>query len=117
MFIITGRIFTINEINPKSAQIVIKKQVRGKQTAIALDVFGFWKEKADALKLKKNDKIRGRAYLKSRLYNNKWYTDLYFREIQLVEEKQTAGGNELNFDDDIIGDVKHLYDKDGNIIF
>lgn len=114
MFILTGKIFTINEISPKVAQIVVKKQVRGKQTAIAIEVYGFWKEKADALKLKKNDKIKGRVYAKSNLYKNKWYSDLYFREIELVEPKAKHGGNLR--DEDIIGDVKHFYDEQGNLL-
>ena len=114
MFIITGKIFTINEISPKVAQIVLKKQVRGKQTAIAIEVYGYWKDKADALKLKKNDKIRGRVYAKSNLYKNKWYSDLYFRDIELCEVKPKTG-RQLG-DEDIIGDVKHIYDEQGNLL-
>lgn len=82
MFEITGRILTIVEISPKSAQIILKKQVKGKQTAIAIDVWGFWKEKMDALKLRKNEKVQGRVYVKSNLYKGKWYTDLYFQDVQ-----------------------------------
>jgi len=87
MFELTGRILTIVEISPKSAQIVLKKQVKGKQTAIAVDVWGFWKEKMDALKLLKGEKIQGRCYVKSNLYKGKWYTDLYFCEVKRYEKK------------------------------
>ena len=88
MYDLTGRILTINEISPKSAQIVIKKTIKGKLSPIAVDIFGFWKEKMDKMKLKKNDKISGRLYIKSRLWKNKWYNDLYFNEITLIEDKK-----------------------------
>lgn len=81
MFDITGRILTINYISEKSAQVVIKKQVRGKQVAIAINIFGFWLEKMKQLKLQKNEKIEGKVFVKSNLYKNKWYTDLYFCEV------------------------------------
>jgi hypothetical protein len=93
MFDITGRILTINEISKKSAQIVIKKTIKGKLSPIAIDVFGLWKEKADKMKLKKNDKIGGRLYIKSRLWKNKWYNDLFFNEIFLIEDKKKQDNN------------------------
>ena len=37
------------------------------------------------MKLKMKDKIRGNIYLKSKLYNGKYYTDISFNEIYLVE--------------------------------
>ena len=81
MFEIVGRILTINQLSPKSSQVVIKKQVKGKVTPIAIEVYGYMKQKLDALKLQKNDKIVGKFSLKSNLYKGKWYTDLCFDEI------------------------------------
>jgi hypothetical protein len=83
MYSITARILTINVLSDKSAQIVLKKQVHGKQVAIAIEVYGFWKEKFDALKLKPKDKITGTFYISSRLYKGKWYTNLNFvKQVQ-----------------------------------
>lgn len=87
MFEIVGRILTINKVSDKVSQVVIKKQVQGKQTPIAIDVFGFYKDKMEDLKLMKNDKIQGRVYIKSNLYKGKWYTDFYFKDIKRYEPK------------------------------
>jgi hypothetical protein len=87
MFVIQGRILTLNKLNDKSVQVVIKKQVKGKQTPIAIEVFGFWKDKMDALKLQKNDKIQGKVFAKSNLFKGKWYTNLYFNEIIKCDDK------------------------------
>jgi len=82
MFEISARILTIHLISEKSAQVVLKKQVKGKQVAIAINIFGFWKEKFDNLKLQKNDKITGRVFVKSEFYKTKWYTEFYFNEVK-----------------------------------
>ena len=87
MFEIVGRILTINKVSDKVSQVVIKKQVQGKPTPIAIDVFGFYKDKMEALKLMKNDKIQGRVFVKSNLYKGKWYTDFYFKDIKRYEPK------------------------------
>lgn len=85
---VTGRVFHINLLNQKVIQVIIKKKVRGKTTPIAFDVLGFWKDKVlNELRLKKNDKIRGRVELKSRLYNGKYYTDVVLKNIEIVPEK------------------------------
>lgn len=85
---ITGRVFHINHLNPKVIQVVIKKKVRGKTMPIAFAVLGFWKDKVvNELKLKKNDKIRGRVEMKSKLYNGKYYTDVVLYDIELVPDK------------------------------
>jgi hypothetical protein len=53
---------------------------------VAITIKGYWKDKAlKEMKVKMKDKIRGNLYLKSNLYNGKWYTDVFFREIYLVE--------------------------------
>jgi hypothetical protein len=87
MFLLTGRIFTINVISEKSIQIVLKKQSKGKQVLISVNVFGKWKYKADNLKLKKNDKISATLYINANLFKGKFYNDLYFEEIELYSEK------------------------------
>lgn len=55
---------------------------------IAFVALGYWKDKVvNELKLKKNDKIKGRIELKSNLYNGKYYTDVLMVDIELVPEK------------------------------
>lgn len=92
--IITGRIFDIVILNDKIAQIVLRKKDREKILPVSISVMGYWKDKAlNELKLKPKDKIRGNLYLKSRLYNGRYYTDAFFREIILVEKApQKLGG-------------------------
>jgi len=87
MFEIKGKIVTIHKVSDKVSQIILKKQVRGKPTLIGIALFGFWKEKMEALKLSKNDTIKGKFYLKSNFYKERWYTDIYFQEIEKVEPK------------------------------
>ena len=118
MFVITGRVLTIHKLSDKASQIVLKKTVKGKMTPIAIDVFGFWKDKMEEMKLSKNDKIKGTVYVKSNLYKNKWYTDLYFKEIEWVQTKAKPSKNGYRYsEDDIIGDNKRLYDENGNFLF
>jgi len=83
--VITGRIFEIIVLSEKVAQIVInKKDSKGKVIPIAISVVGFWKDKA--MNLKQKDKIRGNLYFKSNLYNGKYYTDVQFKEIDVLEQ-------------------------------
>lgn len=85
--IIVGRIFDIVVISEKVAQIVLKKKMNDKIVPVAISIFGFWKDKAiNEMKLKGKDKIRGKVYMKSKIYNGKYYTDVYFKEIMLIEE-------------------------------
>lgn len=84
---ITGRIFDIVIVNDKVAQIVIRKKDRDKIFPVSITVMGYWKDKAlKELKLKPKDKIKGNLYLRSRLYKGKYYTDVFFRDIILVEK-------------------------------
>ena len=87
MFDIVGKILMINIISKQSAQVVIEKQIKGKKTPIAINIFGYWKDKMDSLKLQPKEKIEGRVYVKSNLYNGKWYTDLYFKGIDRYVQK------------------------------
>lgn len=118
MFDITGRILTINKISEKSAQIVIKKTIKGKLSPIAINVFGLWKEKMDNMRLKKNDKISGRVYIKSNLWKNKWYNDLYFNEIFLIEDKKKKSNENDLFttEDGGIGNKFIIDEETGEIL-
>jgi len=85
--VITGRIFDIVVLNEKVAQIVLKKKIADKIVPVAICVFGYWKDKAiKEMKLKPKDKIKGNVYLKSKIYNGKYYTDVYFKEVLLIED-------------------------------
>lgn len=84
--IYTGRIFDIVHVSDKVAQIILKKKDKDKVVPVAIKVMGYWRDKAiNEMKLKPKDKIRGNLYLKSNLYQGKYYTDVFFREIFLVE--------------------------------
>jgi hypothetical protein len=89
--IITGRIYDIVIINDKVAQIVLKKKLNDKIVPVAISIFGYWKTKAiEEMKVKLKDKIRGNVYLKSNIYKGKYYTDIFFKEIYFVNEKQDS---------------------------
>ena len=84
--IYTGKVFDIVEESNLVAKIVLRKKIADKFVLVAVSVFGFWKDKLlIEQKLKKKDKIRANLYLKSRLYNGKYYTDVYFKEVHIVE--------------------------------
>ena len=83
--VITGRVFEVIIVNDKVAQIIInKKDSSGKIIPIAISVVGFWKDKI--MNLKQKDKIRGNLYFKSNMYNGKYYTDVQFKEIEIIEK-------------------------------
>jgi hypothetical protein len=109
MATITGRIFDIVVIKDNIAQIVLRKKCMDKIVPLAITVYGFWKDKAiKELQLKAKDMIRGNLYMRSRLHNGKYYTDLFFREIFVVE-RAPIKMNELfhkepNIEEDL-GDV------------
>jgi hypothetical protein len=85
--ILQGKIFDIIVINEKVAQIVIRKKLGEKIVPVAVSVFGYWKDKAlNELKLKPKDKIKGNLYIKSKLFNGKYYTDIFYKDIVLVDE-------------------------------
>ena len=122
MFDIVGKILMINIISDKSAQVVIEKQIKGKKTPIAINIFGFWKDKMETLKLLPKEKIEGRVYVKSNLYNGKWYTDLYFKGIDRYVQKPKFKKPESNlnlFDEDENKGINYqpVYDDNGNILF
>jgi hypothetical protein len=116
--ILVGRIFDIVIINDKVAQIVLRKKLNDKIVPVAISVFGYYKDKAlKDLKLKAKDKIKGNIYLKSKLYNGKYYTDIYFKDIFVVEKAPTNGQTlfdkeEKNDSDDLI-----MVDKNTGEIF
>jgi hypothetical protein len=102
--VLSGRIFEIIIVNEKVAQIVInKKDKNGKVIPITVSVVGFWKDKIANLKQK--DKIRGSLYLKSNLYNGKYYTDVQFKEIDLLEPAPVKMGTTTLFVDRETGEI------------
>ena len=85
--ILQGKIFDIVVINEKVAQIVIRKKLGEKIVPVAVNVFGYWKDKAlNELKLKPKDKIKGNLYIKSKIFNGRYYTDIFYKDIILVDE-------------------------------
>lgn len=88
MIQITGKVFDIHEISDKEAQIVIRKKNGDKIVPVAINVFGFFYEKIKSQGLRQGDKIRGRVFLKSKFWDKgkKYFTDVYFKEIQILEK-------------------------------
>jgi hypothetical protein len=102
--VISGRIFEIIVVNEKVAQIVLnKKDNKGKVIPITISVVGFWKDKI--MNLKQKDKIRGNLYMKSNLYNGKYYTDVQFKEIDLIEPAPIKMGTTTLFVDKETGEI------------
>jgi hypothetical protein len=102
--VIIGRIFEIIVINDKVAQIVInKKDNKGKVIPITISVVGFWKDKI--MNLRQKDKIRGNLYMKSNLYNGKYYTDVQFKEVDLIEPAPIKMGTTTLFVDKETGEI------------
>jgi hypothetical protein len=86
-----GKIFDIHIISEKEAQIVIRKKNGDKIVPVAISIFGFFWEKAQKQGIRQGDKIKGKLYLKSKFWDkgNKYYTDTYFKEIQILERANT----------------------------
>lgn len=105
--VISGRIFEIIVVNEKVAQIIInKKDTNGKNIPLAISVIGYWKDKViKEMRLKQKDKIRGTVYMKSNLYNGKYYTDVQFKEIDLLELAPIKMGSNTLFVDKETGEV------------
>ena len=105
--VISGRIFEIIVVNEKVAQIVInKKDSKGKVIPLTISVIGYWKDKViNDMKLRQKDKIRGNIYMKSNLYNGKYYTDVQFKEIDLLEPAPIKMGTTTLFVDKETGEI------------
>jgi len=88
--VIVGRIWEIKVVNDKVAHIVLRKKMNNKIVPVAISVFGYWKDKIFEMKLKPKDKIKANIYMKSKEWNGKWYTDVYFREVYLIEKAPIA---------------------------
>jgi hypothetical protein len=102
--VISGRIFDIIIVNEKVAQIVInKKDSKGKIIPLTISVVGFWKDKIKNLKQK--DKIRANLYMKSNFYNGKYYTDVQFKEIDLIEPAPIKMSSTMLFVDKETGEI------------
>jgi hypothetical protein len=114
MIDITGRIICINNLNDKVAQVVIKKKIDGKVVAIAIDIFGIFKKKMEDMKLRKNDKIYGVLHLKSNLYKGKYYTDVFFKDIDKIVDKPK---NAVIYDNEVsLFENHNLIDENGKIL-
>ena len=87
MAVVVGRIFEIHIISDKVAQVIIRKKDRDKIIYQAYGVFGFWKDKLMELNLKPKDKIKANVHIKSNFFKekNRWYTDVFFRDVYVVE--------------------------------
>ncbi len=105
--VLSGRIFEIVIVNEKVAQIVInKKDTNGKVIPLTVSVIGYWKDKMiKELNLGQKDKIRGNLYMKSNLYNGKYYTDVQFKEIDLLERAPIKMGSNTLFVDKETGEI------------
>lgn len=98
---ITGRVFQIQEINEKVCKVVLQKQVRGEKVPMAFSAVGKQRDVViKQLKLKAKDKIKFEFDIKSRLWNDKWYTDANIFNIELIPDKpkeKPEGQEELDF--------------------
>ena len=102
--VISGRIFEIIVVNEKVAQIVInKKDASGKVVPLTISVVGYWKDKI--MTLRQKDKIRGNLYMKSNLYNGKYYTDVQFKEVEIIEPAPVKMGTTTLFVDKETGEI------------
>jgi hypothetical protein len=124
MFKLEGRIYDINVISDKKAQVILKRTYRGKPILSVYEAFGFVKEKMDALKLQKNERVEGRWYSKANLWKGKWYPDNCITEIERYVKKpkfnpmqnqqamnSTKEENLFDINEDVIGD-NHIIDED-----
>lgn len=114
----TGRIYEIITVGDKVSQIILRKKVKDKIVPVAISVFGYWKDKMVAMNLKPKDKIRGNLYLKSKIWNGKYYTDVFFTAIDLLE-KAPVKINERNLFETQEEETVHedeFVDDDGNLI-
>lgn len=85
--VITGRIYDIVHLNDKVSQIILRKRDKGKYELAAINVIGWWKDKAiNELELKPKDKIKANIRIRSNEYKGKYYTEAVCREIYLVEK-------------------------------
>ena len=118
MFELTGRIYTIHLISEKSAQIVVKRMQRKKQTLFVVNVFGKWKFRMDKMNLKKGDKICGIVYTEGSFYKTKWYNDIYFEDFEKIEDKRKPKENDIQmqFGDGGIGNKFIIDEETGEIL-
>ena len=105
--VITGRIFDIVIVNDKMAQIILKKKHKDKVSPLAINVFGYWKDKAiNEMKLKARDKIKANVYARSNIWKGKYYTELVFEQIYLVEPAPVKFGKDTLFNENFSIDIE-----------
>lgn len=101
--ILTGKIFDIHKIGEKEAQIVIRKKMGEKIVPVAVNIFGFWYDKAIVQqKLKQGDKIKANLYMKSKFWEKgkKYFTDVYFKDIVIIEFSDPFSDRKTLFDEE-----------------
>lgn len=129
MIKLEGRIYDINVISEKKAQVVLKRTYKGKPILSVYEAFGYVKEKMDALKLQKNERVEGRWYTKANLWKGKWYADNLILEIQRYVKKpkfnpmqgqapinSTNEENLFGMDEDGIGGGHIIDEETGEIL-
>jgi len=85
--VMSGKIYDLQIINDKVAQIVLLKKDRDKFVPVAISIYGYWKDKAfNEHKVGMKDKIRGTLYYRSKMVNGRYYTDIFFREIVVLQK-------------------------------
>ena len=116
--VLTGRIYEIVSVTDNVYQIVLRKKLKDKIVPVAISVIGYWKDRMLQMGLKPKDKIRGNIFLKSRVWNEKYYTDVFFREINLVEKAPIKMSERNLFEsqeEETVHDDEFI-DDDGNLI-
>lgn len=118
MFEIKAKVFLINKISDKSAQIVLSKKIRGKDVLFIVSIFGIWKKKFEEKGIKKNDTISGTVYSDAKLYNGKWYNDLFFNEVIKHQPRNRNRKMEVQdlFSDGGIGNNYIIDEETGEIL-
>lgn len=107
--VITGKVFEIRVLSDKLAQIVLRKKMDNKLVYVSFNVFGYWKQKIEENNLKPKDKIKANVYMKSKEWNGKWITDVYFKEVYIIEVAPLPMMSKNLFSDEFM-------DFDGNSI-
>lgn len=101
----TGRVLEIRVLTPNVAQIVFEKRSKNKKVFVAMKLYGFWKEHAEILKVRKGDKLTGTVILSSKLIDNRYFTDVLFTKFERVVEEKKKDPNQMSL-------IPHIEIKD-----
>lgn len=109
---ITGRVFCVNELGPKVAQLVIKKKMAGKVRLLPITVLGYWRDQVvNVLKPLKNEKVNAVIVIEGKLFRGRYQTEIIAKRVSIERVEPTPGK-----DDGFLGYGGHIYDKDGKIL-